>query len=112
MTIFMLALSFIFITALGVGYFNQLVSIYMLTFILSINFTAFIVYGWDKYKAAKQGQRISEKTLHILSFLGGWPGAAIAQKAFRHKTLKMPFRLWFWLCVVSNISILYCYYFV
>lgn len=51
------------------------------------------VYWWDKRRAMKNGRRISEKTLHVLAALGGWPGAAIAIQLFRHKTQKTLFRL-------------------
>src|SRR5437763_629904 len=36
---------------------------------------AFVLYGIDKRRAIKNQPRISERTLHILSLLGGWPGA-------------------------------------
>jgi len=35
---------------------------------------AFILYGIDKRRAIKDQPRISERTLHVLSLLGGWPG--------------------------------------
>lgn len=66
---------------------------------------AFTVYGIDKRRATKEGDRISEKTLHILSLLGGWPGAIIGQKLFRHKTIKRRFRIVFWLTVLGNLVI-------
>jgi uncharacterized membrane protein YsdA (DUF1294 family) len=61
------------------------------------------VYGVDKRRAKQEGDRISEKTLHILSLLGGWPGAIAGQKLFRHKTIKKSFRLVFWLTVLGNL---------
>ena len=45
-----------------------------------------------------------EKTLHILSFAGGWLGALIAQDKLRHKTQKQPFRAIYWLTVVINVA--------
>ena len=63
------------------------------------------VYGFDKRRAKLEGDRVPEKTLHILSLLGGWPGAIIGQKLFRHKTIKTRFRLVFWLTVVGNLVI-------
>ncbi|MDA0282695.1 MAG: DUF1294 domain-containing protein [Planctomycetota bacterium] len=63
------------------------------------------VYGFDKRRAKLEGDRVPEKTLHILSLLGGWPGAIIGQKLFRHKTIKTRFRLVFWLTVVGNVVI-------
>ena len=64
----------------------------------------FVVYGIDKRRAKQEGSdRISEKTLHVLSLLGGWPGAIAGQKLFRHKTYKKSFRLVFWLTVLGNL---------
>lgn len=34
--------------------------------------------------------------------MGGWPGALVARRVFRHKTIKQPFRAIFWLTVVVN----------
>ena len=40
--------------------------------------------------------------LHLVSVLGGWPGAYLAQKHFRHKTCKIRFGLIFWLIVTVH----------
>jgi len=42
--------------------------------------------------------------LHLLSLLGGWPGALIGQGLFRHKTSKQSFQFMFWLTVAINIG--------
>jgi uncharacterized membrane protein YsdA (DUF1294 family) len=68
-----------------------------------MSLTTFVVYGVDKRRAKLEGDRISEKTLHTLSLLGGWPGAIAGQKLFRHKTVKKSFRLVFWLSVLGNL---------
>lgn len=57
---------------------------FFLYWILSI-LTMFL-YGTDKANAATRRWRVPEIYLHILEFLGGWPGALIAQNDFRHKT--------------------------
>ena len=54
---------------------------------------AFVLYGWDKRQARRDGRRIPEKTLHRLALAGGWPGAVLGQQFFRHKTQKFSFRL-------------------
>lgn len=64
------------------------------------------VYAIDKSAACKGQWRIPEKTLHIMSLLGGWPGALCAQRFLRHKTSKQPFRLIFWLTVAANTGVL------
>ena len=39
-----------------------------------------------------------------LGFVGGWPGAIVAQQVLRHKTAKRTFRIRFWLSVAANIA--------
>jgi uncharacterized membrane protein YsdA (DUF1294 family) len=52
----------------------------------------FTVYAFDK-AAARAGQpRTRESTLHLCSLGCGWPGALLAQKTLRHKSVKQPFR--------------------
>ena len=41
-----------------------------------------------------------------LCFLGGWPGALVGRKVFRHKTSKQPFRTIFWCTVIANCVVL------
>ncbi len=53
---------------------------------------ALAAFGWDKRKAGRDGRRIPEKTLYLLAALGGWPGAVMGQRWFRHKTIKPVFR--------------------
>jgi len=66
----------------------------------------FVQYGLDK-RAARRGRwRIPESTLHLLELAGGWPGALIAQRAFRHKTRKQPFQLLFWCAAAANCAAL------
>lgn len=47
--------------------------------------------------------RIRERTLHLLSIAGGWPGALIGQQWLRHKSVKASFRRVFWLTVLLNV---------
>ena len=69
---------------------------------LVMSVIAFFAYGGDKM-AAKGGRwRTPESTLQALAFLGGWPGALLGQKVFRHKTRKMEFQLLFWIIVCLN----------
>jgi len=65
----------------------------------------FLAFGWDKWKAKRDGGRIPEKTLHLLSALGGWPGAVLGQNTFRHKTIKKSFRTVLTLIVLAHVGI-------
>jgi uncharacterized membrane protein YsdA (DUF1294 family) len=53
----------------------------------------FILYGLDKSRSndPKKPNRIPENTLHFFEFIGGWPGALMAQMVFKHKTQKKPY---------------------
>jgi uncharacterized membrane protein YsdA (DUF1294 family) len=73
---------------------------------MALSTLTFTVYALDKFKAKRNAWRIKERSLHLLSLFGGWPGAAIAQQLIRHKSAKKKFRIIFWLTVVVNVSIL------
>lgn len=65
-------------------------------YLISINFATLLAYAADKSAARADRLRVPERLLHILAALGGSPGALLAQNLLRHKTLKKPFRTWFW----------------
>ena len=65
---------------------------------------SYLAYLFDKASAERGGRRTPENTLHLFDLLGGWPGALIAQQQFRHKTVKQPFQLFFWLSVLGNLG--------
>ena len=60
-------------------------------------------YFYDKRAAERGHWRISEKSLHLLELLGGWPGALFAQRSLRHKNKKLSYQLVFWLIVSLHI---------
>lgn len=60
---------------------------------------AFAMYAIDKRRAARGQWRISEAALHTAELLGGWPGALIAQRVWRHKRQKGRYMLVFWVIV-------------
>ena len=59
-------------------------------------------YSRDKTAAQNAGRRTPESTLHLLSLVGGWPGALIAQVLLRHKTRKPSFLVGYWFTVIVN----------
>jgi len=65
----------------------------IIAYFIVINASTFFAFYLDKQAATKDKQRISEKTLLLLAFLGGSPLAIVARKRFRHKTLKQPFNM-------------------
>jgi uncharacterized membrane protein YsdA (DUF1294 family)/cold shock CspA family protein len=65
-----------------------------------------MAYGFDKSAAMNSRRRTPETTLHLLSVVGGWPGALVAQQIFHHKSRKLEFRTIFWLTVAMNCGAL------
>ena len=64
---------------------------------------AILAYAVDKHAAQTGAYRVSEQALILLGLFGGWPGALLAQRLFRHKTVKRSFQSLFWVSVVANL---------
>ena len=88
---------------LGLATLTGLASGLLLLFILLMNAASYWSYAQDKEAAQIGARRVPEQTLHILSFLGGWPAAWLAQQKLRHKTQKQPFRKVYWFTMILNI---------
>lgn len=76
-----------------------LVAIYV-----GISALTFLTYAKDKHAAQQGTWRTSEGMLHLLTFVGGWPGALLAQQFLRHKSRKSEFRVVFWITVILNVA--------
>jgi uncharacterized membrane protein YsdA (DUF1294 family) len=61
----------------------------------TLTVVAFLAFGYDKWRAGKEGERVSEARLLWLSALGGWLGGLLGMIVFRHKTAKWSFKLKF-----------------
>ena len=72
----------------------------------ALSLAAFVMYRADKRAAETGAWRTPEANLHAVALLGGWPGALVARRVFRHKTRKQPFRTIFWVTVVANCTAL------
>ena len=81
---------------------RMLLYVYVLMSVVTL-----VVYAVDKLAAVRGAWRISERTLHTLEFLFGWPGAWLAQQLFRHKSSKREYRVVFCLMVVLNIALVW-----
>ncbi|MBF8176074.1 DUF1294 domain-containing protein [Herminiimonas contaminans] len=71
----------------------------------TLSLLSFAAYAIDKSAARKGTWRISENNLHVLDFLGGWPGGFIAQRLLRHKTSKPSFQRIYWVTVVLHCAL-------
>src|SRR4030095_6278150 len=66
---------------------------------LTLSLLTFLAYRSDKHRAEFGEWRIPESTLHIAELVGGWPGAFLAQRTFRHKISKTSYQVEFWIIV-------------
>ncbi|HEM3623753.1 DUF1294 domain-containing protein [Streptococcus suis] len=71
------------------------------------NLVVFLVYGLDKGKARKDSYRISEKTLLLITYVGGGLGAWAGGTHFRHKTQKKYFQLAWAVGVLIDALLIY-----
>lgn len=76
---------------------------------IAASLISFVLYGVDKGFARLGRNRIPEKVLHGMAFVGGSPGAYAAMRIFRHKTLKGSFRFFFWAIVVIQVGLFVAY---
>jgi len=74
----------------------------LLVWYIAASVITFVAYALDK-RAARRGMwRTPEGTLHVLSLVGGWPGALVAQRVLHHKSRKGSFQALFWATVGLN----------
>lgn len=76
-------------------------------FLMIWNLIVFLVYGLDKGKARKGSYRISEKTLLLMTYVGGGLGAWAGGSHFRHKTQKKYFQLAWAVGVLIDALLIY-----
>lgn len=77
--------------------------------ILYIEASLFTYWLYKQDKAAAivgQPKRLPEESLQLYSFIGGWPGALLAQRKLAHKRSKFQFQREFWLVVVGNAMLI------
>ena len=63
----------------------------IIIYLVVINIIGFLAMWLDKRKAQKGKWRIQEKTLFIITALGGGIGTIAGMYTFRHKTKKLAF---------------------
>ncbi|HTO02481.1 MAG TPA: DUF1294 domain-containing protein [Opitutus sp.] len=70
--------------------------------LLMLSLVTFLAYRSDKRRAEAGQWRIPESMLHFAELIGGWPGAFLGQRSFRHKTSKVSYQLVFWSIVLIH----------
>jgi uncharacterized membrane protein YsdA (DUF1294 family)/cold shock CspA family protein len=97
---------------LGVGFYGVLIllaamnelSWLVVGWYVAIGLITYMMYAKDKAAAQSGDWRTPESTLHVLSALGGWVGAMVAQTYLRHKSQKSEFRMTYYLTVLINLA--------
>jgi len=93
-----------FMVIVGISVLTGKISPLIFALYLVASLLTFLMYAIDKSAAQKGAWRTKESTLHLLSLVGGWPGALVAQEKLRHKSRKQSFRFVFWCTVLLNCS--------
>ncbi len=96
----------VFVLALAAAWVRGALPFAVLGFYAVASVLAFVMYLWDKTSAESGRWRTPENTLHLFALIGGWPGALLAQRKYRHKTRKVSFRRVFWMTVALNCAAL------
>ena len=96
----------IFLVIVGISVLTAKIPPLILALYFVASLLTFFMYAVDKSAAQKGAWRTKESTLHMLSLVGGWPGALVAQQKLRHKSKKQSFRLVFWVTVWLNCGAL------
>ena len=97
---------------LGVGFYALLILLAVMDklswlvvgWYAALGLVTYLMYAKDKAAAQRGDWRTPESTLHLLSALGGWVGAMVAQTYLRHKSQKPEFRMTYYLTVLINMA--------
>ena len=80
----------------------------IIIYFLLMNLIGFFIMWLDKRKAKKGAWRIPEKTLFVITALGGGIGTTAGMYVFRHKTQKIQFVIGFpFIKILEIIKIIY-----
>lgn len=103
-SILLILISFTSLASLSYFTYLKIIPIQITAVYFGISIMTFIIYRHDKLAAESNNWRTNEKLLHLLSLIGGWPGALIAQRTLHHKSKKINFQLVFWIIVFFNVT--------
>ncbi|WP_020471747.1 DUF1294 domain-containing protein [Zavarzinella formosa] len=75
---------------------------WVVAFCLVACVVSFVMMAIDKRRAEQRQRRISERALHLIELVGGWPGSLAAQHLVRHKNRKLSYQIEFIICAAVN----------
>ena len=70
----------------------------------STGIVTFALYGFDKMQAKRDGGRVPEMILHLLTIAGGFIGGWAGRLVFRHKTRKPVFLIVLTLATILHVG--------
>ena len=76
-------------------------------YIVCLNLVTFVIMFADKRRAIKHQWRIPEKTILLLSLIGGSLGSLCGMFVFRHKTKHLSFRILLPIFLILNLIVLF-----
>ena len=80
----------------------------IIIYFIVINLIGFFIMWLDKRKAIKGAWRIQEKTLFIITGLGGGIGTIAGMYIFKHKTQKIGFVIGFpFITILEIVTVIY-----
>lgn len=62
-----------------------------LIYLAVVSLATFVIFAYDKAMSKRNGTRVMERRLLMLSLVGGAIGGIIAMRLFRHKTRHLKF---------------------
>lgn len=77
----------------------------IIIYLIIVNMLGILIMFIDKRKAEKGKWRIPEKTLFIITLIGGSIGTIVGMYTFRHKTQKLKFTLGFPAILIIQVII-------
>lgn len=80
----------------------------LILYLAVMNAVGFFLMGDDKNRARKGRWRIPERTLFLVSLLGGSLGSLAGMYCFRHKTRHLAFRFGLPSILIVHIAVAIC----
>ena len=77
----------------------------LVSWLVSANLAALLLWAFDKAQARRGGWRVPEMALHAMAALGAVPASLLAMKVLRHKTLKKHFLLIYGCLLVIHLAL-------
>ncbi len=78
----------------------------IIIYLVVINIVGFLAMFIDKEKAKRGAWRIPEKTLFLLTILGGGIGTITGMYLFRHKTKKLKFTVGLPVILITEVALI------